>query len=350
MELTWRVSRAQVVWTLVGVVVAALLVVVLASFVGGLAIGVFLYYAVRPVYRWVAARIGHDGGAATAALGLVGVPILAVLGYAVLVGARALNAVVGQMGLSQFRDSLSPYVDVASLTEPSALLGLLGGELGPVTNYLGLAMTWVLRVFVAVTLAYYLLCDGDRIGRWFRETFGESPGAVAFAEGVDDDLTTIYTGNLLVIGATSAIAVAVYVGLGSVAPAALPIRYPVLLGLLVGVFTLVPAVGMKIIWVPYAASLFVRGLRADAGLWFPVVFTVVTFVVVDFVPDVFVRSYLSAGSLHMGLLVLTYVLASVAFGWYGIFVGPILLVVAVHFAREILPALVEANRVDAGEN
>ncbi|RXK51776.1 AI-2E family transporter [Halorientalis pallida] len=350
METTWTVSRAQAAWAVVGLVVGSLVAFVLVSFVGALAVGVFLYYAVRPAYRRIERRLGRSDLGATLALGLVGVPILAVLGYAALVAVRAVDRFVARTDLSQYQSLLAPYLDVAALTEPGTLFDLLGGNVGRVAGYFGLAVTWSVRLFVAITVAYYLLCDGDRIGDWFRATFGGSPGAVAFAEQVDTDLRSVYTGNLLVIGATAAIAVGVYSLLGLVAPPALAIRFPLLLGLLTGIFTLVPAVGMKVIWVPYALSLVVRSLRGDAGLWFPVLFVVVTFVVVDFLPDVFVRSYLSSGDLHMGLLVLTYVLASIAFGWSGIFLGPILLVVAIHFAREVLPALVGGGSPSVEEN
>lgn len=346
MELTWSVSRARAAWAALGLVVAGLVGFVLGAFVGALSVGVFLYYAVRPAASAIEDRLGRDDLAAGLALGFVGVPILAILGYAALVLASALDRVLAQTDLARVRSLLAPYVDVASLTEPQALVGLLGGRLGAVASYLGLVTMWGGRLFVAITVAYYLLRDGDRIGEWYRSTFGDSPGAVAFAENVDTDLRTVYTGNLLVIGATAAVATAVYAALGAIAPPGLAIRFPLLLGLVTGIFTLVPVVGIKLVWVPYALSLFARSLTGAAGLWFPVVFVVVTFVLVDFVPDVFVRSYLSKGSLHMGVLLLTYVLASIAFGWYGIFLGPILVVVAIHFAREILPALVRGEALE----
>jgi len=47
----------------------------------------------------------------------------------------------------------------------------------------------------------------------------------------------------------------------------------------------------------------------------------------------------------MGLMVLTYVLGAVAFGWYGVFFGPIVLVSLLHFARSVVPNLL-ADRPD----
>lgn len=55
----------------------------------------------------------------------------------------------------------------------------------------------------------------------------------------------------------------------------------------------------------------------------------------------FARSYLSARSgVHMGPVLLGYFLGTLAFGWYGLFLGPIVVVLAIHFAHMIFPTLV----------
>ena len=43
----------------------------------------------------------------------------------------------------------------------------------------------------------------------------------------------------------------------------------------------------------------------------------------------------------MGLMLLTYVLGAIAFDWYGVFFGPIILVAFTNFAREIFPVLLD---------
>ena len=67
--------------------------------------------------------------------------------------------------------------------------------------------------------------------------------------------------------------------------------------------------------------------------------------VIDVIPDVFIRSYVSRGGINMGLMMLSYVLGSIAFGWYGVFLGPIVLVLALHFATDVLPGLVEGRSI-----
>jgi predicted PurR-regulated permease PerM len=39
----------------------------------------------------------------------------------------------------------------------------------------------------------------------------------------------------------------------------------------------------------------------------------------------------------MGLVLFAYVIGSIAFGWYGVFLGPILLIVVVVVGHEVFP-------------
>jgi len=66
---------------------------------------------------------------------------------------------------------------------------------------------------------------------------------------------------------------------------------------------------------------------------------VLTQVLVDIVPDIFLRSYFSAGDLNMGLVMLAYVIGAIAFGWWGVFFGPIILILVVVFSRQVFPGV-----------
>jgi hypothetical protein len=81
------------------------------------------------------------------------------------------------------------------------------------------------------------------------------------------------------------------------------------------------------------------------GWWFVALFGGVAFVIVDTIPDIVVRPYVSGGSLHVGALMFAYILGPLLFGWYGIFLGPMLLVVVVHFARIVAPELISGTPV-----
>ncbi len=346
MGVTWDLTRGQVAWSIAGAVLTSLVAFVLYSFIGAIVVGIFLYYAVRPVDRWFDARLDHRALNSTLTLLIVGLPILLLLGYGALVAVRELDQLLLQTGLEQYRAFLQPYIGLARLTEPGRLTALVGSNLGRILGYASVVFTWLLRLFVIVTVAYYLLRDDDRIAAWFRSTFDSTPAVVAFMNDVDSDLTTIYTGNLITIGVTALIAVLVYNGLNLVAPQGTGVVFPLLLGLLTGVFTIIPVFGIKLIYFPYTAYLGFRAVQSEAvPPWYPVLFFVVVLVVVDSIPDFFIRSYVSKGELHMGLVLFAYVLGSIAFGWYGIFLGPIILVLFVHFLRTILPKLVKGREV-----
>jgi len=337
----------SVAWVLVGILITAVIAFVLYSFIGAIVIGLFLYYATRPIYHWVNQWTDHPDLSATATLLTIGLPILVVLAYAALVGLREVDQVFAIADLEQLRTAIAPYVNIVSETDSQGILAVLRDNLSRVRGVSAAALTWLLRLFVAFTLAFYLLRDDQKLARWFRESFENQPSAVAFMERVDDDLTTIYTGNLITIGVSGLLAIVVYYGLNMIAPVGTGVRFPILLGLLTGVATLIPSVGMKIVYFPYTGYLVWQSVSGgEAPLWFPVVFFLVTVVVVDTVPDIFIRSYLSKGELNMGLILLMYVLGAVAFGWYGVFLAPILLVVFVHFLRDILPVLLGSEAMN----
>lgn len=124
---------------------------------------------------------------------------------------------------------------------------------------------------------------------------------------------------------------------------------------------------MKIVYVPVTAYLGVRAALGSGAWWFVAVFVVSAFVVVDVIPDLLIRPYVSSGggfslgpfdsdsdeqsrdgSLHTGLLMFAYVLGPFLFGWYGIFLAPMVLVLVVHFVRLVLPELLTGAPVRPG--
>jgi hypothetical protein len=75
------------------------------------------------------------------------------------------------------------------------------------------------------------------------------------------------------------------------------------------------------------------------------VFALVSFVVVDTIPDLVLRPYVSGRSLHVGSVMIAYTFGPLLFGWYGIFLMPMLLVLVFHFARLVLPELVQGREI-----
>lgn len=341
MNISPPVEGKNLAWLFLGAVIAAFVVFILWELFGAIVLGLFLYYATRPAYRWLNERIDRPNIAVTLTLLLVAIPMVLIIAYAALIAIQELDRFLATADLEELRSSLQPYLSIGQSFGRGDLFDLLQGNLSRIQTVAAALTLWVLRLFVAIALAFYLLRDDFKVADWFRDTFADYPLAIDYFEGVDRDLTTLYTGNLLTIVATGAIAAATFYALDFLAPQGAGLPYPLLLGLVIGVGTVIPAVGMKIVYFPYTAYLAWAAWGPGGGpLWFPVVFFVVTLLVVDAAPDIFVRSYISAGELNMGLVMLTYVLGATAFGWYGVFLAPVILVAAVHFARDVIPELV----------
>jgi predicted PurR-regulated permease PerM len=359
-------DRERLAWWLVAVALLVAVGYVVASFLGTFLLGLFVYYATRPIYRRLLGRIHQRTLTAATALFGLALPGLVLLGYTVLISVRELSSLAG-VGLSEFEGMLGPYVDTSVLLDPEQLLGTAqanpqrlgqlvsdrGAEaasdiLASVFAVLGIVASTALGIVITLVVAFYLLRDGHRFASWFRtEVAGEDSPTVAFARAVDDDLETVYFGNILtafVIGIMSAIT---YNLLDLIAPTIVSVPSPTLLGLLTGLASLIPVVGMKLVYVPLGIVLAVVAAVNDPTLlWFPVVFLLVTFVIVDTIPELVLRPYVSGRDLHTGLVMLAYIVGPVLFGWYGLFLGPLLLVLVVHFVRVIVPELVERDEFE----
>ncbi|WP_232703494.1 AI-2E family transporter [Halobacterium wangiae] len=347
-EGQWR----TVGWLLVIAALVFFLVMVVEPVFGALVFAVWVYYAMRQIYAWLEDRTEHPNVAVTATLLLVLLPVLLIVGYAAWTASKEIGDILTHAQLQQYRPLLEPYIDLTQ-SNPEAILGqvrqnprevfdqqlrnLLSGALGQITTAAGLVFFIGVRVFLMFVFLFYLLRDGHKLAGWFRESVGEDARVVSVLEDVDGHLETLFVGNFISILALGAIALAVYNGMDFVAPEGLSIPYPFLLGLLTGVGTIVPGIGIKVVYYPLAVYLFAVSYFTGAPLWFPVVFLVVTQVVVDVIPDIFLRSYFSAGDLNMGLVMLAYVIGSIAFGWWGVFFGPIMLVTIVVVGRQVFP-------------
>jgi len=347
-------------WLVCTLALVVLLAVVVDTFLGTFAFGVFLYYSSRPVYDRLRPRVRPPTLAALTALVIFVLPVVLLFGYIIAL-AIGQAGTVATIDLSAYEDLLSPYVDITGstgdleslfgslLSDPGRVLedGALRQQLMDVAvtagGFLGTALNSLFHLFIALLVAFYLLRDDARLVEWVRSNF-ENETLEAFGGAVDADLKNVFFGNILNALLTAIIGTIVFSMLGMVAPSEVPVPVPILLGLLTGVTSLVPVIGMRIVTVPVALYLTALAATTDAQLlWFPALFFAVSLVFVETIPDLVLRPYISGRNLHVGLVLFSYVLGPLMFGWYGLFLGPLLLVVLVHFAKIVIPALAEST-------
>lgn len=358
-------DRSRIPLWLAAIALGLTLAFVIYSYIGTFVLGLFIYYITRPIHRRVANRVVPTSSlAAAVSLLTVALPIILLVGYTVYVGVFQLAAVAESANLQPVLDALQPYIEGMSAGEnPQAVLSsafnnpqqfLSGGvrdalsqAIAPVAGYLSALGNALIQLFVVLALAFYLLRDDHKLAAWFRaELAGEGTPVYAYLDAVDRNLKTIYFGNILNAFATAILATISYNALNAISPAGVAVPSPTLLGLLTGVGSLVPVIGMKIVYVPVTAVLAVEAFLANpALLWFPVVFAAVSLVIVDTIPDLILRPYVSGRSLHTGSVMIAYIIGPLLFGWYGLFLGPLLLVLIIHFARILLPELVRGEAV-----
>ncbi|PNU02995.1 AI-2E family transporter [Novosphingobium guangzhouense] len=121
------------------------------------------------------------------------------------------------------------------------------------------ALSFVAALGVMLYLSYFLLRDGDRYGEMVRTSLPLHA----------DTRDSLIQNFLLVVRATmrGTVVVAVVQGLlGGILFSALGIEGAVIWGVLMGFFSLLPAVGTGIIWVPVAIYLFAAGNMMHAGI------------------------------------------------------------------------------------
>lgn len=357
----WDLDRGRALWWIFGAVLGATLLYIIYRFIGTLVFAVFLYYAARPIHKRLKRRVRPPSLAAAISILMLLGPALFLVGYVLAISFQELQRfiveaqeLVEEGGLERYEELIEPYVELTEVAgSPEDLV--TGGGLDAATGllvatvaYLGDIVIFGIHLFIIFGVAFYLLRDDYRLTRWFHTRFNDDTGAItSYLRAVDEDFHNIFFGNILNAAITGAIGAITFTLVNQVAPPELAIPYPALLGMLTGIASLIPVVGMKIVYVPVAVYLFVVPFVTGQpeAVWFPVVFTAVAFLIVDTIPDLVLRPYVSGRNLHMGSLMMAYVIGPLLFGWYGLFLLPMILVLVVHFARIVLPELVAGEPI-----
>lgn len=356
-------TRARLAWWLFVGALGAFVLVFAYAFVGTFTLGVFLYYASRPAFRRIRRRVDSDGLAAMVTLVGAGGPILLVLSYTGLTALMDLvsSTQVDPAGIADFvgrwilGDELSGSGEdilLSILRNPAQLdqlstdllAGLVSGGLQTIRTIGG----FLVHVSLAFLLAFTLLRDGDDFAAWvLSDVAGDDETVTGYWESVDRNLQTVYFGNVLFVIAIAVVATVVYHGFNFLAPPGLTIPTPTLFALLTGIASLVPLLVGKIVYVPIVGFLALRAAEVDGGgaFAYPLGLLVCCFLVLDIVPQTFLQPYFAGRTIGTELMMFAYILGPLFFGWYGIFLLPLLLVLVVQAARIVLVELVRGQRI-----
>jgi predicted PurR-regulated permease PerM len=350
-------DEKRFVVALFGLAVSIVAGYVALRFVAPLTVAVFLYYSTRRFYHRLERFRLPRRVRAVASLSLVGVPLIGLVSYTLVLLIIEARRFIEQYPVTEtIGADNSVIADLASLSNPTAsdlIAAYRSGQLDPVIDLVSeqaslLASTasgLALNLLITVVVTYYLLIDGAKFRDWLL-TFDDDAIVREYLEAADAELEAVLYGNLLNVIAISIIAAATYLGYNAVAPAAVEVPYPTLAGALTGVASLIPVIGMKVVYVPLAAVMSIP-VVLDGGdvsvLVYVGGFLAVAVAVVDTIPDIVLRPYFSGKTTHVGLLMLAYIFGPVVFGFHGLFLAPIVLVLVLTFADTALLRLLGAE-------
>jgi predicted PurR-regulated permease PerM len=352
MDIPSPPSRSRVAWWLFVGVLAFVVAYVFLSFLGTVALGIFIYYATRPAFRHIHRRVNHRGLAAALTMFTVAIPGIATVGWVLLQALQELGPT-----LITYESLIDPYLDFSAFREDpwQTVLALVQDPesasfrdtISTAIAYLRTLATAVTHLFLAITLSYYLLRDQHRIRAWFEgEAGGRDTAAYVYAASVDKDLETIYFSNVLLVGLVAVLSFLTYQAYNLLAPAAITIPFPTALAFATGLTSLVPLVVGKVVYVPLTAYLAsVAAQMPEVSLAYPVVLFVHCLVFLDVIPMTFLLPKIAGRETHVGLVMFGYIVGTMLFGWYGLFLGPLIIVLVVQAIRIVLSDLIHGDPV-----
>lgn len=349
-------NRARVGWWVFILVLAVAAAFIVYSFVGMIVLGVFGYYATRPICRRLACHTDSDGIAAGVTVLLVVVPVILLVAYiGVQLGQQVQQAFdtgsspaskvldLGALPAKQ-RETVTTFLQnpSQSISQPQQVAGTL---LDVGSQVFGAVAGGLLLVGLALTLSYFLLRNDAQLAGGLQELFGgRDTVAYAYAAAIDEDLESVFFGNLLFVIAMAVLAMIVYWGTNVLAPEGLRVPMILVLGFLTGIASLIPIVVGKVIYVPVVVYLAVQAVEAGGTAFAFVGGTlVVYFLVLDILPQTFLQPYITGRQLDAVLLMFAYLLGPILFGWYGFFLLPITFIVMLEVIRIVLPELVRGD-------
>lgn len=344
-----RIVRPDIKWGIVGLVVFGIIAFVGYTFLPWVVLGLFIYYVARPINRRIGDRIGKGNLSAALTLLLIIVPVMLLLGvflsvalgqFAAFVASESSERLLEQspLNVGTIPDDPNQLIDTATttLSDPS-----VQSILAEAQAFLGAAASGIFMMFLSLLLGFFLLVEDQRLSQWGREQIlGNDAVSIHYLEGIDRGLNSVFFGYTLTIFVIMILTAIIYNVFNFFAPGNLLIPATIMLAVVTGLFTLVPLVGRSIIYLGITALLAIGAIQLSTTLvWYPLLFFVFMTLAFDNVVRTYIRPYLSGKMFHLSLVMFAYLLGPALFGWYGIFLGPLLMVVIVQFLQVVVPHL-----------
>jgi len=294
----------------------------------------------NPVYEWFLVRMKKKAVAAGLSLLLlllfILLPILFILANIVQEARGLLDILQGKPTLlndiqNTITKQLQSYgltIDAAQFRLQEEAVGLLKILMRNIGSSLLYAGSLIFNTFFVLITTFYLLIQKKRIHTYLINLqVIPQHYFVKLQERIAELVNGIVRGNLLVV--------ALQIVIGTIGFLIFGLPAPILFGLLYGLLSLIPVIGVLLVWVPVATALFI-----SHGLFAAILF-IAWFVLTNLAVDNFIAPKIigSQTKLHQLLIMFSVVGGMQQFGFIGIVLGPVivaLVFVAIGMYKELV--------------
>ncbi len=299
----------------------------------------------NPVYEWFLMHTKKKALAALVSIFLlllcIFLPVSFILG-GVVQEARSLLKILQEKPtlITETQDAITMYLrsygfpaDLIQFNLQNEAIGILKTIVQNIGSSLLYAGSVFANTFFVVIATFFFLIQKNKIERYLMNIeIMPHKYFIELQERTIEIVNGVVRGNLLVV--------AIQIVLGTIGFLVFGVSAPILLGLVYGLLSLIPAIGVLMVWAPVAIILFI-----NHGLSFTIFF-VLWFVLTNLAVDNLVAPKIigSHTKLHQ-LLIMFSVIGGVAqFGFIGIVLGPV--IVALGFvAVSMYNELVEESKI-----
>ena len=289
-----------------------------------------LAYVFYPVYKWLLKKTGSESGSSFITMLLIlGIVLLPTFGF-IGVLLQEISNLIARGGVSYISGMVSTLTDTFTVFAETYLPAQFADRLSDVGDMGRAALVrispiiqaglvsfasnvplYVTESLVAAFFTYYFIIDGKRLIDRAVTLMPKREVTARFLMELD----AIYSSLFRLFFATAAI-IAVIAAIGNLL---LGVPYPVLIGILTGVTSLVPMVGASVVYVPIAIYFIILQdyVRAIATLIFAVVFLAI-------LPQNYILPKLveRGASIHPLITLLAFTAPLLVVGVVGMILGP----------------------------
>jgi|GEM_PF-4821974 len=309
--------KKELVFVLIGIIILVLVLVILRNIFSGILYGIFLAYFLKPIQVRLE-KYMRPKFAAALSIGLLAPIIILFLLYLIYIMNMELNYLLNDNLTSQFE--LFFNSEIADLIANS-IQNFANLLLSQLTELIATLVLFLFNAFVGVIVGFYFLSERKRTFSFILSFFPISlqSGLGILIKKIDDTIMSLIKGH---VWASVIIGIIGWLGFYI-----LNVPYALILGLLTGLFTLIPILGPTLFGLPIVLYYIFIGDYIRA-----IFILILVLFLADF-PELILRPYLAGvvAKIHPIFILVFLVGGTLTYGISGFILGIIMLAIAKAF-------------------